>query len=501
MANLGHYTDRNPDLRAAGISTIRNPEDAYGAKECCVSLDTGEEAEHQILAHCRRLKPKPYARTPKSPIGNMDDHFGQGPRKAPFAELQERARENSFVRRSALGQAMETYSKPENVTNWSHTFGKVSPPEDTVYSVIMPPKTAEQVNREYAAYHDQHIISHNHYFPSEQINRRYSQHFNRFGTFGVPTYTDSTGIKVKNCLNESEEYLKIIKKPKKDLDDRTKAPLGKKFLWYPYKIPENMTFGKMSQRDFGVQSLMEYTSPSSRTDQMTAAISHINHLRNILQHRDDFNMNQLITALDKRDTEGTCQLPLAQIIQIMRKMNIPVNIEKIRIAASHFRLFVDENGCNERVRYGELCDLLSVLRPLPMIGSISPEPETIYNKVTTYRQLCADLAKKPVEGPVYKRPHITPIEEDMDNTHVKDVIMPDPPMLSGIWPSDLRKSRAKDEMERIFQGFVSKEDFARIWQSLMENQQDAKEMASIQQFRGEMIRTEDEREIEEKRKA
>ncbi|KAH8296451.1 hypothetical protein KR054_006439 [Drosophila jambulina] len=490
MANLGHFVDRNPELRAAGISTIPNH---HGAKECCVSLDTAEEAEHQIRAHCRRLQPKPYSRTPKYPHKNMADQMDQNLQKGPFAELKKKARENAFVRRAVLGRAMEAHSKPENVTNWSQTFGKVSPPEESVYSVIMPRKSAEQVNREYAEFHDQHIISHNHYFPAEQINRRYSQQFNRFDTFGVPTLTDPTGNKVKNCLHESEEHLKIIKKPKKDIDNRTKAPLGRKFLWYPYVIPKNMTFGRPPQHEFGIQSLLEHTTPSSRTERMTAAIRHLNHLRNLLQEREDFNMNQLIAALDKKDTEGKRQLPLGQIVQIMRKMNVPVNSFKIRTAASHFRLFVDENCCSERVKYKELCDLLSVLKPLPMVGSISPEPKTMYNKVTTYRLLCADLAKKPTERSVHKRPHITPIMEDMDNTRVKDVIEPDPPILCGLWPSDFKKKRAKDEMERIFAGFVSTEDFARIWQGVQDKLQDPQDMASIQEFRAEMITFEDEK--------
>ncbi|KAH8239406.1 hypothetical protein KR032_003841 [Drosophila birchii] len=492
MANLGHYIDRNPDLRAAGISTLRNPADFYGVKECCVSLDTAEAAENIIRAHCRKLRPKPFARTPKNPPNN--NHLSQELRKGAFSDLKEKSREKSFRHKPVLGKAMVTYSKPDSVNNWSHTFGKGSVPEESVYSVIMPRKTAEEVNREYTDFHDHHIISHNHYFPSEQINRKYTQSFNRFDTFGVPSHTDNSGIRVKNCLNESEEHLKIIKKPKKDIDDRTKAPLGMKFLWYPYEFPKNMTFGKMSRHDVSVQSLLENTTLSSRTERMTSAISHINYLRNLLQQRDDFNMNQLLMALEKKDTEGTRQLPLSQIIQIMRKMNIPANIDKLRIAAGHFQLFVDENCCEELVRYEELCDILSVLQPLPMIGAISPEPKILYNKTTTYRQLCGDLAKKPVEGSLYKK---TPIKEDIDNTRMKDVIAPDLSTLCGVWPSDFKKSRAKDEMERIFKGFLSTEDFAKIWQSLMENQQDPTGMVSIQQFRAEMIRLEDEKKGEE----
>ncbi|XP_017021039.1 EF-hand domain-containing family member B [Drosophila kikkawai] len=484
MTNLGHYIDRNPNLRAAGLSSYKTPEDMYGAKECCVNLHIGEEAENQILAHCRRLQPKPYGkRTPMYPKKDMQDQFDQHLRKeGPFSE----GKENLFHRKSALGHAMETYSKPDTVTNISRTFGRVAPPEESVYSIILPQKTVEQVNREYADFHDQHILSHNHYFPAEQINRRYTEKFNRFDTFGVPTHTDYTGSKVKNCLHEGEEHLKIIKKPKMDLDDRTKAPLGRKFNWYPYVFPKNMTFGLMSQPNGNIQSLLEQTSLSSRTNQMTDAISHINKLRNLLQRRYEFNINDLIVALQKKDTEGTRLLPLAQIIQIMRNMNIPADAVKIRTAASHFHLFVDENCCGERVKYEDLCDLLSIQKPLPLIGSISPLPETMYNSDTTYGQMCADSVKKPPQDRVNKHPHRTPIQEDMNNTRVVDVINPDPTTLCGLWPSDFKKARAKDEMERIFEGYISKEDFDLIWQGLMDNQEDSQKMASIRQFREEM---------------
>jgi len=58
---------------------------------------------------------------------------------------------------------------------------------------------------------------------------RYSKPFNRFNTFGLPPTLDPSGIKMKHCLEEGEEHLKIVKKPQKDIDDRTKGPLGKKY--------------------------------------------------------------------------------------------------------------------------------------------------------------------------------------------------------------------------------------------------------------------------------
>ncbi|XP_016983441.2 EF-hand domain-containing family member B [Drosophila rhopaloa] len=487
MANVGRYIERNPDMRAAGLTSFeKSGGELYGSKECFMIVNLEEEAENRIRALCRLHKAKPYGkRTPKIPTDKMGDIFSNQD-KGLFAEFQEKFRENMFFKKPLLGQATESNSKPDSVTNLSRTFGQASDPEESLYSVVMPPKSAEQVNREYGEFHDKHIISHNHYFPSEQINRRYSSHFNRLNTFGMPFYVDHTGIKVKRCLHEGEEHLIIVKKPQMDLDDRTKGPLGKKYKWYPYQIPENMTFGRTMPREADMRSLLENTSPSILSEKLASAISHLNMLRKMLQERDDFNMNQVIVALEKKDKEGNRQLPLTEIIHVMRKLNIPADAEKIRTAVSHFRLIVDEGCCSERVKYEDLCHLLSILKSLPMIGSISPMPKAIYNQDTAYRQLCADLLKKPPEGPNFIHTHKSPVQKDLDDTHVKDVLNPDLPTLCGLWPSDFNVMRCRDEIERIFQSIVSKDDFERIWFSLTAEQKDQNEMASVAQFRAEM---------------
>ncbi|XP_017133972.1 uncharacterized protein LOC108150351 [Drosophila elegans] len=486
MANFGRYKDRNPDMRAAGRMSFGNPAELYGTKECIQIVNMEEEAENRIRALCRQHKAKPYGkRTPKLPTNKIENIFGNQDRGL-FAEFQEKFRENMFFKKPVLGEARECNSKPDDVTNLSRTFGRVSNAEDSLYAVVMPRKTAEQVNREYGEFHDKHIISHNHYFPSEQINRRYSQHFNRLNTFGTPLFVDHSGINVKRCLAEGEERLIIVKKPQMDLDDRTKGPLGKKYKWYPYQIPENMTFGRTSPRETDVRSLLENTAPSILSDKLARAISHLNMLRKMLQERDEFNMNQVIVALEKKDKQAIRQLPLDEIIQVMRKLNIPADAEKIRTAVSHFKLFVDEGCCSERVKYDDLCQLLSILKSLPLIGSISPTPQTIYNQDTAYRQLCADLAKKPVEGPILRHPHKSPVQQDVDDTHVTDVLNPELSTLCGLWPSDFKVLRCKDEIERIFKGILSKDDFESIWTNLMGEHKDQDSMASVAQFRAEM---------------
>lgn len=119
-----------------------------------------------------------------------------------------------------------------------------------------------------------------------------------------------------------------------------------------------MTFGRTLPRETDVRSLLEYTSPSIKSEKLAIAVSHLNMLRKMLQERDDFNMNQVISALGKKDTEGQRQLPLDEVINVLHKLSIPADAEKIRNAASHFQLFVDEGCCSEKVKYEELCDLL-----------------------------------------------------------------------------------------------------------------------------------------------
>ncbi|XP_017080114.1 uncharacterized protein LOC108113919 [Drosophila eugracilis] len=484
MANLGRYLDRNPDMRAAGLSSIMN---TNALRESFLVAHIEEEAENRIRPLCRQHRPQPCKRTPKIPT-NMIEEIFSNQSKGLFSEFQDNIRENMFIKKPLVGQAREANSKPDYVTNMSRTFGQIcdTSPEDSLYCLVLPPKPAEQVNREFADCHDMHIISHNHYFPAEQINRRYAKSFNRYDTFGVHLGIDPSGKSVKGCLKEGDEHLTIVKKPQKDLEDRTKGPLGKKFTWYPYKIPENITFGRTLPHDIDVRSLLENTSPSLYSEKLAGAISHLNMLRKFLQERDDLNINQLITAFGKKDKEGNHQLPLTELIQVMRRMSIPVNMEKVRTAISHFKLFVDEGCCSEKVKYEDWCELLTIVKTLPIVGSISPTPKVMYNKDTAYRQLCADLLKKIPEGPNYRHHHRSLIKQDIYDTRVKDVISPELSTLCGLCPSDFKVLRNKVEIERIFNGIITKKNFESVWQRLMDEHKDQNDMASVAQFRTKM---------------
>jgi len=151
MANSGRYVDRNPEMRAAGVASSL---ESYGTKDLLLVVHMEEEAENRIRALCRQSRPNPSKRTPKIPTNQIGDILSNSD-KGLFAEFQNRFRESMFSKKPALGEVKATHSKPDSVTNLSRTFGRtcVPEPEDSLYCVVLPPKSAEQVNREFAQFH------------------------------------------------------------------------------------------------------------------------------------------------------------------------------------------------------------------------------------------------------------------------------------------------------------------------------------------------------------
>lgn len=251
-------------------------------------------------------------------------------------------------------------------------------------------------------------------------------------------------------------------------------------------IPENITFGLVKRNDMNMRSLLENTWPSEKAEKLSEAISHMNMLRDILHRRDDITINHILTVLRNKDKESTGKLPLPQIVTLLRKMHIPADSEKIRTATAHYHLIVDEGCCSEAIKYEDLVQLLSILMPLPPVGSISPLPDSVYNKDTTYRLLCADRSKEPNKDRIMSYPHKSPVEKDMDNVHMKDIINPEVGALHGLWPSDFNKPRDRAEVERIFCDVLPKDSFDAMWECLASEHKDQSNMVSVAQFREEM---------------
>ncbi|XP_017080242.1 EF-hand domain-containing family member B [Drosophila eugracilis] len=488
MANHGHYIERNGTIRAAGLPSF-GP-DRMTPKDCLIIAHPAEIIRSRIEEKCRRSREKPYGRLqPFIPDSKIDDVLNSEAQKTRLAAFKEQFLEDMYSKYTKTAQIRPTHSKPDDVTNLSRTFGRANPPAETLYNTVLPRKSVDQVNREYSDFHRGHIVSHNHYFPSEQINRRYTKPFNRSGIYGIYRGAENSGATMKKCLMQGDEHLTVVTKPWMDYVELTKSPLGKKFEKYLDAVPD-MPFGHRPRTDkCSIKMLLKDINPCEEDNTLATALSYLLRLRESLHKRNDFYMMDLIALLERIDKEHTGHMPLSQILETMYKLHIRVDKEKIRTMLSHFRKIIDEGCATERVNYDHFCRLLSVQHPLPDGGSIATVPANMYNKETTYTGLCNDRFKDVPVGIVDTWPCWTPYQKDDFKTHVKEIIEPDLPIKIGVRPSDFTCPRKKDELERIFEKIIKNEEFESIWQSLMAEKkgQDLGEMASVAEFRDKML--------------
>ncbi|XP_016983460.1 uncharacterized protein LOC108047672 isoform X2 [Drosophila rhopaloa] len=430
MANKGHFIERNGNQRAAGLPSF-GPE-KLTPKDCLIIANPAEKILSLIEGECRRQRAQPVGKPqPHLPDSKISEVLNSESQKTRFTVFKEKFLEDMYGKSGKTAEIMPTHSKPNDVTNLSRTFGRANPPSKSLYSTVMPDKSAEQVNREYGEFHRGHIVSNNHYFPSEQVNRRY-------------------------------------------LD----------------KVPD-LNFGERRRMDkCSIKMLLEDIRPCEQDDTLVTALSYLNRLRESLHKRNDFYMMDLIATLERIDKEHTGHMPLSQILHTMCRLHIRVDGAKIRTMLSHFRKIIDEGCATERVNYDHFCRLLSVQQPLPDVGLIGIIPDNMYNKETTYGSLCNDRMKNIPEALAFNWPNWSPHHRDEVDTHVKDILEPELATKMGVMPSDFICPRNKEQMERIFEKILSKDEFADIWQRLMvdNGNQDQEHMASVTQFRAEMLK-------------
>ncbi|KAH8369773.1 hypothetical protein KR093_000961 [Drosophila rubida] len=484
MANLGRFKDRNADMRAAGVSSAVDAENTTG--NCMIIFHPEEVAEQLIRAECKRLQIKNagqlWPESPCLPTVSVPELMAIEQSKSRFAVFKEKFSEDMYLKQAKLAEAKPTGSKPDSVTNWSRTFGLVTTARERLYDLILPPKNAEQVNQEYGQFHDKYILSHNHYFPAEQINRKYSQPFDRLDTFGEATRGDTSGQSAKRCMQQCAGHVIIISKEQMDFIDRTYSRLGKKFKKYPAAVPQYMTYGTPTYvPDCDCKMLVEDIAPCKSDKQLVDALGHLNMWRHKLQKRADFQMFDLISVLEHSDKQQTRHLPTQKIFEVMHKMHLYIDVYKTRIMLSLFHMIIDEGCATERVNYDDFCRLLNIQHPLPTMGNIFTMPANVYNKETTYRLLCSDLSKEPVKAAPMRQ--LRPKQLDDNSTHVKDLLSPDISTLYGLAPSDFQLLRPRDQLLKIFKDIVSPEDFETIWEQLMQSHKEQNGQVSVHQFR------------------
>ncbi|KAH8239408.1 hypothetical protein KR032_003845 [Drosophila birchii] len=480
----GHFIDKNADIPAAGQSS-NSMKDGKALRNCLDFAHPEELAESLVRDNqCRQGNARwsPIRDVgPFMPNDSLGDLLNVELQKSRFASFKEQFYEELYFKRANVGTIKPAFTKPDSVTNMSRTFGRPSSltPTASLYSLIMPMKSPKQVDSEYSECHEKRIVSHNHYFPAEQINRKYSHPFDRHNPCGENKSLGDPGLKVKSCLTEGVSHVQVIGKAQVDFMERTDAPLGKKFNKYLYNVPD-ITFGVTQPSNGNAKMFLYNILSDTQTHPLMDAICHLNVLRLRLRKRDDIHLQHLIAVMERSDPEETGLLPFSRVLEIMRSYRIRLDPQKIRILMSHYQMIVDEGLSSERLKYREFCKLFSSHEPLPSMGGVATYTD-LDPQDTTYRLLCADLHKPPNVAAVSKNHRVDKVRRG-----VKELLSPEFDEMVGLEASDFTQLRPKVEIEQIFGKLIDKDGFEAVWQSLMAKYPDQGGIASVKQFHEEM---------------
>uniref|UniRef100_A0A1A9WEY7 EF-hand domain-containing protein n=1 Tax=Glossina brevipalpis TaxID=37001 RepID=A0A1A9WEY7_9MUSC len=323
MAYKGKYIDRSPNIRAGGKVIVP---DAFVA-------DSMKFYSHEEMGACimrnkncndvvkEKMRGENVAFLPCAPDDSVKGILTPELSKTRWTSLREKFMEENSFKKHELGKAVPANSKPKEFTNENRTYGMKTLRSESIYDLIFPKKTVNEVNFEYMNFHDKYVISHNRYFPSEQVNRRYGKNFDKRSTFGAPYNVDISGRMVKKCLQHSTKE-EIIHQAHKKFLNRTRAQVGQRLNRYELDIDLNTTLGKRYVMDAcDARDLLEEIDPCVEVGTYTA-IAYVNMVRHSLFKRSDFQMQDLKTYFRLYDENNTGYLSMHDILQAMGDLQI-----------------------------------------------------------------------------------------------------------------------------------------------------------------------------------
>uniref|UniRef100_A0A1A9W0N5 EF-hand domain-containing protein n=1 Tax=Glossina brevipalpis TaxID=37001 RepID=A0A1A9W0N5_9MUSC len=460
MAYKGKYVDRNPNMLAAG--KIQESDGAVG--DFLKIHSTEEEAENIMKFKCKEKMDEIKWKAclcfpPYMPQESVHELLSPEMKKSRFVSFREKFLERMFFRKPELATSFPVHSKPDDYTNESTTYGKKMNRSESLYDVVLPKKTAADVNRDYIKWHDKYVLSHKHYLPSEKTNRHYNHNFKKGATFGRAQNVDVTGERMRKLLQPSKRLVVINGVQKKYLD-RTHPNIGEIAHRVGLNLDFNNTMGKRTTPDLcTVRDLVEDIKVCNRDLHVYTAIAHVHQLRRYLFHRRHFHMYDLKSLLQKYDEDQTGYVSFQQVLNAMHILQIRPNADQLRIAVSHYKLLIDEGSVNERLNVEQFWKMLHIQHPLPNVESAEPIPENLYHKETVYRIMCKDREKQP-DPQLFSPPHK---QSDEDRTRAGDLISPEIPLMFGLAPSDFEVRRPKEELRRIFKRLLA-DNFNAIWE-------------------------------------
>ncbi|KAG5271654.1 hypothetical protein AALO_G00182490 [Alosa alosa] len=200
--------------------------------------------------------------------------------------------------------------------------------------IINPPKTSEQVERDFQEGHQYYVRSHNAYFVGERVDRAYDwRHCGKDIRFGVPTPHHNDGRNVSKslhwpCDNQKHNSALIVSQQCDDFRERTQPQIGKVHdpIADSLKLPADHTFGILLRPDkFDARDLIHAIPPSNYLRGKDRQQTLVSVARQHLKKANYRNFNSLLQAFRHYDKKGQGKIDKEDLQAVCRQFNLDLS--------------------------------------------------------------------------------------------------------------------------------------------------------------------------------
>jgi len=220
---------------------------------------------------------------------------------------------------------------PEHLDRLKTTFGDASS-FDPLPPIVNPRKTREQIEKEAVLGHDLYKITHESFWPGEQINRKYLPSFNPNKIMGMETNVDQRGLGAEKGAEDADLMLRkhrtpIVRFAQADLEDQWKRKLGRPLE--PNRIlkqvGEEFVFGQPPVSDPDTVKMLIHDQlmyPPDQDKDFNRFRQIVSVVRKQLREQKFFRFEELLIAFENEDKKCEGKVHADDIRKILHRFNI-----------------------------------------------------------------------------------------------------------------------------------------------------------------------------------
>ncbi|XP_075213791.1 EF-hand domain-containing family member B-like [Lycorma delicatula] len=396
----------------------------------------------------------------------------QSPPKSMFETLLEEFKETTYDSywNKRLGRTRDfCQGLPTIIDRENYCFGIKTTSGNNVGMLISPKKSDHQIISESEIGHELYIKSHNDYYPTEQIDRKYtSPPVNKNLVWGIRVPHDKRGIMVKNIMSTAKQV--EIGEIEKRFKEKHTSVLGKPFT--PDNninlFPKGYRFGKTTCDKFNFEETMRSCPTSREKINIHEVLEIVNSLRVILLKRSPpFPYRDLIAAFQLRDKSLSGFLDYKTVYDICTLFQIKLSESTFKQICERMKIVNESNLIN----YNELVEIICPKYSFPKFSKIKDVPdEMLFYKSEYQDNYDSTIKAKGKKSKILKR-------YALDGKNIYEAMTPSIFTQNGLSYHDYFKVYSKENIKRIFKTIgieIPEDKFETIWKIAGKKENDGK---------------------------